>query len=123
MNSIHALRFDPLRVYLWLLCTMVLGGESYVLLTTDKYLPQGMDEMAFCTTMLALTWRPLTSSRMVGMIAGFCFLLGSLYTMLFLRLDPHFGAKAERIVGIMVLMVACMVGAVWTLHRLRRIHS
>lgn len=113
-------RIDPLRIYVWLLCTLVFGGESFVLLTTDKYWPQGMDEMAFCATMLALAWRPLTRARLVGMIGGFCFLFGSLYTMLFSRLDPHFGAKAERLGGLLVLMAACALGAWWAARRLRQ---
>lgn len=120
MNTSTNRRNDPLRIYVWVLCAAVFGGESAVLLTTDKYWPQGMDEMAFCFAMLALAWRPLSPARLVGMIGGFWFLFGSLYTMLFSRLDPHFGAKAERIGGLLVLMAACSIGAWWAARRLRQ---
>lgn len=120
MNPLSTHRIDPLRVYVWLLCTLVFAGESYVLLTTDKYWPQGMDEMAFCATLLTLTWRPLSAPRLVGMIGSFGFLFGSLYTMFFSRLDPHFGTKAERLGGLLALMLACAIGAWWAARRLRQ---
>ena len=109
---------DPLRVYVFVLCAVVVTGEALVLATTDKFWPQGMDELAFAAAMLALAARALSPARLMLMLGAWCFLFGSLYTMLFSRLDPH-GGSGERLGGLVVLMVACLVGAVWTWRRLR----
>jgi hypothetical protein len=50
------------------------------------------------------------------MVGAWCFLFGSLYTMLFSRLDPH-GGSGERLGGLILLMAACLIGAAWTLRR------
>lgn len=110
---------DPLRIYVWTLCLVVFIGESLTLLLTNKYWPQGMDEFAFCAAMLALTWRPLTTVRLTLILATWAFLFGSLYTMLFSRLDPN-GGTGERLVGLVLLMAACVLGAVWTFKRHQR---
>jgi hypothetical protein len=113
---------DYLRIYVWVLCTVVVIGESLTLLLTKKYWPQGMDELAFSLSLFILTARPLTTQRLTLMFGAFLFLFGSLYTMFFSRLDPN-GGTGERLAGLLVLMAACLVGAVWTLRRLRSVRS
>lgn len=109
---------DYLRIYVWVLCTLVVIGESLTLILTTKYWPQGMDELAFSLSLFALTARPLNTKRLTLMFGSFWFLFGSLYTMFFSRLDPN-GGTGERLAGLLVLMAACLVGAVWTLRRLQ----
>jgi hypothetical protein len=113
---------DYLRIYVWVLCTVVVIGESLTLLLTSKYWPQGMDELAFSLSLFVLTARSLTTQRLTLMFGAFWFLFGSLYTMFFSRLDPN-GGTGERLAGLLVLMAACLVGAVWTFHRLRTVRS
>jgi hypothetical protein len=51
------------------------------------------------------------------MFGAWCFLFGSLYTMLFSRLDP-LGGSGERLPGLLILMAACVAGAVWSYRRM-----
>lgn len=118
MTDTPVRRLDPLRLYVWVLCTSVFAGEAATLLLTDKFWPQGMDEFLFVACMLSLTARPLTASRLTLMLGAWCFLFGSLYSMLFSRLDPH-GGTGERLAGLVILMAACVLGALWTLRRQR----
>ncbi len=118
MNNSTPNRRDPLRIYVWVLCTVVVIGESLTLLLTQKYWPQGMDEFAFALTLLVLCARPLDTQRLSLMFGTWWFLFGSLYTMFFSRLDPH-GGTGERLGGLLALMAACLVGAAWTWRRLR----
>lgn len=115
-------RTDPLRIYAWMLCALVLPGEAATLLLTDKYWPQGMDEFAFVACMLAITMRPLTSFRLTLMFGTWWFMFGSLYTMFFSRLDPHCG-QGERLAGLLVFMTACVIGAVWTYQRQQKLSA
>ena len=113
---------DALRIYTWVLCALVFAGETATLLLTDKYWPQGMDEFAFVACMLAITGCPLTSTRLTLMFGSWCFLFGSLYTMFFSRIDPH-GGTGERLGGLLVLMTACVIGAVWTHRRQQQLSA
>jgi hypothetical protein len=114
--SNDAERRDYLRIYTWVLVALVLVGESATLILTNKYFPQGMDEFAFVVWMVVVTSRPLNTTRLGLMFGGYLFLFGSLYTMLFSRLDPN-GGTGERIPGLIILMAACVVGAIWAYRR------
>lgn len=116
MNALQIRRLDPLRLYVWIVCVIVFTGESATLLLTNKFWPQGMDELFFVACLLILSVRPLNALRLTLMFGAWCFLFGSLYTMLFSRLDPV-GGSGERLPGLIILMVACLIGALWTLRR------
>jgi hypothetical protein len=118
MPTTNAAARDYLRIYVWVLCTIVVIGESLTLLLTNKYWPQGMDELAFSLSLFVLTARPLTTQRLTLMFGSFWFLFGSLYTMFFSRLDPN-GGTGERMAGLLVLMAGCLVGAAWSYRRLQ----
>jgi len=113
---------DYLRIYVWVLCTVVVIGETLTLLLTNKYWPQGMDELAFSLSLFLLTARPLDATRLTLMFGSFWFLFGSLYTMFFARLDPN-GGSGERLAGLLVLMASCLVGAAWSYRRLHPVRS
>lgn len=110
---------DFLALYARTLAAVIVVGEALVLARTDKYWPQGMDEFAFAAALMSLASRPLTEARLSLMLAAWCFLFGSLYTMLFSRLDPH-GGSGERLAGLVLLMAACVAGAAWTWQRLAK---
>jgi hypothetical protein len=107
---------DGLRIYTWVLCAIAFVGEAATLALTNKYLPQGMDEFAFVACMLVLTLKPLTPTRLTLMFGAWWFMVGSLYTMFFSRLDPH-GGSGERLAGLVIFMAACVIGAAWTYRR------
>ena len=122
MHATNPAALDYLRIYVWVLCTVVVLGESLTLLLTNKYWPQGMDELAFSLSLFVLTARPLDAKRLTLMFGSFWFLFGSLYTMFFSRLDPN-GGTGERLAGLLVLMASCLVGAAWSYRRLRPVRS
>lgn len=112
-------RLDPLRLYTWTLCAIVIAGEAATLLLTDKFWPQGMDEFIFAVSLLILSARPLDGRRLFLMFGVWCFLFGSLYTMFFSRIDPH-GGSGERLAGLLILMAATAAGALWTWRRVKQ---
>lgn len=122
MPTTKAAARDYLRIYVWVLCTVVVIGESLTLLLTNKYWPQGLDELAFSLALFVLTSRPLDATRLTLMFGSFWFLFGSLYTMYFSRVDPS-GGTGERLAGLLVLMASCLVGSGWTYRRLHLARS
>ena len=110
-------KHDPLRIYTWVLCTLIFVGEALTLLMTDKFWPQGMDEFMACASLLALTARPLTRQRLGLMMAPWWYLFGSTYTMFFSRIDYAHGGQGERLGGLLAIMTICAVGGIWTYRR------
>ena len=97
--------------YARIFAVFVFIGESFVVATTDKFLPLAIDEFIVATALLVISFTLKREQAPRYFMVVWAFAAGSLYSMLFVRLDPVNGS-GERIVLVAVAFVAALIGFV-----------
>ena len=91
MNPKHLLRTSTI-----ILSVLLIVGETMVLLKTDKFWPLSLDDYFAAIFLIVFSMLSKKNKYLPYLIAGWAFVLGNMYAMLFNRLDPVFGS-GERI--------------------------
>jgi len=85
-----------LRISTIVLSLLLIIGETLVLLNTDKFWPLSLDDYFAAIVLIVISMLSKENKYLPYLIAGWAFVLGNMYAMLFNRLDPVYGS-GERI--------------------------
>lgn len=107
-------RLRPLNYYSLAFAIVVIIGETLVMLNTSKPFPLSADDYLAALALLLFSIRPLTTQRLAGLLATWCFAVGGLWVMLIYRIDPALGGNGERVFVLGGAFVAACIGALWT---------
>jgi len=84
------------RIGTLFLSVLLILGETVVLVKTAKFWPLSVDDYFIATFLIVIAYLSKEDKYIPYLIAGWAFLLGNMYAMLFNRLDPVHGS-GERI--------------------------
>lgn len=91
-----------LRIGTIILSLFLIIGETVVLLKTDKFWPLSLDDYFIAIVLIIVAYCSNNNKFIPYLTAGWAFVLGNMYAMLFTRLDPIHGS-GER-VGLLILV-------------------
>ncbi len=107
---------DTLGYYTVAVATLLIIGETLVVIKTNKYWPLSLDDYAVCGLLLYGAFTMDQNLSLLIMIGAWCFMLGNLYAMLFTRMDPNGGSR-ERLGALTLMLVLGLIGLVATTQR------
>ncbi len=107
---------DTLGYYTLAVATLLIIGETLVMIKTNKYWPLSLDDYAVCGLLLYGAFTMDQNLSLLIMIGAWCFMLGNLYAMLFTRMDPNGGSR-ERLGALTLMLVLGLIGLVATTQR------
>ncbi len=107
---------DTLGYYTLAVATLLIIGETLVVIKTNKYWPLSLDDYAVCGLLLYGAFTMDQNLSLLIMIGAWCFMLGNLYAMLFTRMDPNGGSR-ERLGALTLMLVLGLIGLVATTQR------
>jgi len=107
---------DTLGYYTLAVATLLIIGETLVVIKTNKYWPLSLDDYAVCGLLLYGAFTMDQHLSLLIMIGAWCFMLGNLYAMLFTRMDPNGGSR-ERLGALTLMLVLGLIGLVATTQR------
>ena len=81
-----------LRIGTMILSVLLIIGETIVLLKTDKYWPLSIDDYFAASFLILIAYFSKNNKYIPYLVAGWAFVLGNMYAMLFNRLDPVYGS-------------------------------
>lgn len=98
-----------IRIYAALIAALLIAGETWVVITTNKYWPLSLDDYIACACLIASAALIKKAQQLPWLIGIWMFMFGNIYAMLFNRLDPVSGT-GERINILIGLLVIISVG-------------
>ncbi len=99
------------RLYAVVVALILIAGETWVVLTTNKYWPLSLDDYLACLGLIAGAYLINSARQLPWLMCVWLFMFGNIYAMLFNRLDPVSGTS-ERITLLIGLLVVIGIGAV-----------
>ena len=103
------------RIYAVAVAIILIIGETWVVLTTNKYWPLSLDDYIACGALLVAAYSIKRIQQAPWLMAIWMFMFGNIYAMLFNRLDPISGT-GERVTLLIGLLVFIAVGIVSSTH-------
>lgn len=103
-----------LNIFSWVFIILMGLGETWVLLSTEKYWPLSLDDYLGITALIVLTLKVSAPRRYLYMAISYAAMAGNIYAMLFNRLDPIHGS-GERIVPLTVILIYLSIGVILSL--------
>jgi hypothetical protein len=97
------------RIYAVCIALILIAGETWVVLTTNKYWPLSLDDYIACTALILCAYWVKCAKQAPLFIATWMFMFGNIYAMLFNRLDPVSGT-GERINLLIVMLALIAIG-------------
>lgn len=103
------------RTYAVIVALLLIIGETWVVLTTNKYWPLSLDDYIACGALLVAAYAIKTARQAPWFMAIWMFMFGNIYAMLFNRLDPISGTgeRIEALTGLLVIIAVGIISATY----------
>ncbi len=103
-----------LVVYSLIIATVLVIGETVILIKTEKYWPLSLDDYLVCAALFYCAATLEQNSSQYILLVSWGFMAGNLYAMLFTRMDPNGGSR-ERLGLLSIMLGAALIGAFCTI--------
>ncbi len=101
-----------IRLYAVFIALLLIAGETWVVLTTDKYWPLSADDYVACIALLIAAKWVNSANKLPWLIIIWTFMFGNLYAMLFTRLAPGgSGERIELLAGLLAMLALGLIAA------------